>query len=519
MPRLERPTIPVSYLTNGNIDEKFDAGEYAYDNSNHAVTDITGTGSAIPTNTQSITYNSFNKPTSVSQGYRNSQFKYSPDMQRCVMKTYNTQVFPAVWIDTRYYLGNYEELVVKGLKSSKKYHYIYSPDGLAAIYYTYGTTTAMYYAAKDHLGSICMLIDQNRSVVDERSFDAWGRNRNPVNWTYSSVPAMLITNRGYTTHEHLTDYGIVNMNGRLYDPIVGRMMNADPFIADYTSSQNYNRYSYVNNNPMKYTDPSGYIVWPWKKWKNVPMFVSDDSWLKQQREPWLSRAGGDGNNADDGYRVREYRDELRGPTGAISGIPGGETCIKPHFNFGPDDPPLKGVQLKQSSGFSLSNNSKTFRNSNTPNYKNNNYSWVDFGLNSVGLMSHTILTRQLSDMALPALGSRYLNGLKTASTTLKIVGTTTSVISGFISINRYIKNPNPTWGDNAQLAVGVTSSVLSGIPQTTYLGISIGMLDTFGGFNSWYSDWNQAQQTWNYGGFAFIPIINPLTGTYQFIAK
>ncbi len=153
------------------------------------------------------------------------------------------------------------------------------------------------------------------------------------------------------------------------------------------------------------------------------------------------------------------------------------------------------------------------------NSSNSNYSWVDFGLNSVSLMSHTIITRQLSDMALPALGSRYLNGLKTASTTLKIVGTTTSVISGFISIYRNIKNPNPTWGDNAQLAVGVTSSVLSVIPQTTYLGILIGMIDTFGGFNSWYSDWNQAQQTWNYYGFAFIPIINPSTGTYLFIAK
>jgi hypothetical protein len=80
------------------------------------------------------------------------------------------------------------------------------------------------------------------------------------------------------------------------------------------------------------------------------MFVSDDSWLKQQREPWLSRAGGDGNNADDGYRVREYREELRGPTGAISGIPGGETCIKPHFNFGPDDPPIERGSIEAKFG-------------------------------------------------------------------------------------------------------------------------------------------------------------------------
>ena len=50
------------------------------------------------------------------------------------------------------------------------------------------------------------------------------------------------------------------MNGRIYDPTLGRMLQADPFIQAPTNTQSYNRYSYVWNNPMSYTDPSGYFT-------------------------------------------------------------------------------------------------------------------------------------------------------------------------------------------------------------------------------------------------------------------
>ena len=49
------------------------------------------------------------------------------------------------------------------------------------------------------------------------------------------------------------------MNGRIYDPTLGRFLQADPHIQAPMNSQNYNRYSYVLNNPMSYTDPSGYL--------------------------------------------------------------------------------------------------------------------------------------------------------------------------------------------------------------------------------------------------------------------
>jgi len=68
--------------------------------------------------------------------------------------------------------------------------------------------------------------------------------------------------RSYTGHEHLREFDLINMNGRLYDPIPGRMLSADNFVQAPGSSQSYNRYSYAFNNPLKYTDPSGeFNVW------------------------------------------------------------------------------------------------------------------------------------------------------------------------------------------------------------------------------------------------------------------
>jgi len=63
---------------------------------------------------------------------------------------------------------------------------------------------------------------------------------------------------GYTFHQHYDKLGLINMNGRVYDPIVGRFLSVDPLVGNPLSAQDYNGYSYCANNPMKYTDPSGY---------------------------------------------------------------------------------------------------------------------------------------------------------------------------------------------------------------------------------------------------------------------
>ena len=67
-----------------------------------------------------------------------------------------------------------------------------------------------------------------------------------------------LTPRGFTGHEMLDDLGLVHMNGRIYDPLLGRMLSADITVQSPGSLQSYNRYSYVNNNPLRFTDPSGF---------------------------------------------------------------------------------------------------------------------------------------------------------------------------------------------------------------------------------------------------------------------
>ncbi len=97
-------------------------------------------------------------------------------------------------------------------------------------------------------------------------FDPWGQRQNLDGavwnqWLDMTQPAwadaMLdITPRGFTGHEHLDQHGIIHMNGRIYDPRLGRFLQADPFIED---TGTLNRYTYVHNNPLSYTDPSGFF--------------------------------------------------------------------------------------------------------------------------------------------------------------------------------------------------------------------------------------------------------------------
>ncbi|OWP82982.1 hypothetical protein BWK59_12960 [Flavobacterium davisii] len=101
---------------------------------------------------------------------------------------------------------------------------------------------------KDYLGTILAITDEKGKLVEERHFDAWG------NLTHGS---MQVLDRGYTIHEHLQEVGLIHMNGRLYDPMLRRFLNADEHIQDPTNTQCYNKYGYVMNNPLMFSDPDG----------------------------------------------------------------------------------------------------------------------------------------------------------------------------------------------------------------------------------------------------------------------
>jgi RHS repeat-associated protein len=138
---------------------------------------------------------------------------------------------------------------------------------LLAIYIIEDGTGTLHYAHKDYLGSLYALTDETGNIATLNgqqqifSFGPWGRRRNPTTWTFYSVPTEYLTDRGFTGHEHLKWFGLINMNGRMYDPLLGRMLSPDNYVQAPDNSQNFNRYSYAFNNPLVYTDPDGELAW------------------------------------------------------------------------------------------------------------------------------------------------------------------------------------------------------------------------------------------------------------------
>ncbi len=127
----------------------------------------------------------------------------------------------------------------------------------------------------DHLGSITAITNFGSNTIavtgsnqaGRYSEDAWGQRRNPTSWSGAPVASATddggsdsLTPRGFTGHEMLDDLGLVHMNGRIYDPLLGRFLSADVAVQFPGSLQNYNRYSYLANNPLSGTDPSGFVI-------------------------------------------------------------------------------------------------------------------------------------------------------------------------------------------------------------------------------------------------------------------
>ncbi|MBD3406592.1 MAG: hypothetical protein GF411_10800 [Candidatus Lokiarchaeota archaeon] len=127
----------------------------------------------------------------------------------------------------------------------QKYHYVYGGNGLTAIFVDYGSgNDTMYYVLSDHLGSLTTIVNAESDEVRSYSFNAWGKPRMSSDWT-SGYEDALFAGRGFTGHEHLMEFDLINMNGRIYDPILGRFLSPDPYIQMPGFPNNYNRYSYA----------------------------------------------------------------------------------------------------------------------------------------------------------------------------------------------------------------------------------------------------------------------------------
>jgi len=99
-------------------------------------------------------------------------------------------------------------------------------------------------------------------IIVNLSYDAFGKRRGS-NWTGSPssgdwTAINANTHRGYTDHEQLDNLSLIHLNGRVYDPAIGRFLSADPVVQAPFNAQSLNRYSYVFNNPLRFTDPSGF---------------------------------------------------------------------------------------------------------------------------------------------------------------------------------------------------------------------------------------------------------------------
>ena len=214
----------MEYATNGNIAIKPKVGEYTYDQDRlNAVSAITGRLDGNTQPPEDISYTYFNKVLQITDNDHDYQmdFTYGPGFERSKMETtYNGSV-----VKTKYYAGNYEKIIGAD-GDTTEFTYISATNGLVAVNIKKtGGRDTLYYIHTDYLGSIMALTDSLGHVVDEYAYDAWGRRRDPADWNKPDTAKHLL-DRGYTGHEHLDHFGLINMNGRVYDPVRGQ--DAEP---------------------------------------------------------------------------------------------------------------------------------------------------------------------------------------------------------------------------------------------------------------------------------------------------
>ncbi len=246
----------VTYDEKGNIIEKSDVGsfEYGLPEKPYAVSGVAQSGNAVPLCTQTITYTSFQRPSTIEENGVTASFTYNSAYDRVKMSVSKD----GQNILTRHYLGGCYELDEKPSSSVEKLYLLGDYYDAPMVLVKDEASDTIYQIGRDILGSVMLVISPNGSK-EKLSFDAWGRLRNPVGhkvYAPGEEPELFL-GRGYTGHEHLPWFGLINMNARLYDPALGRFLSPDPNVQNPEMPQNFNRYTYAMNNPLYNVDKDG----------------------------------------------------------------------------------------------------------------------------------------------------------------------------------------------------------------------------------------------------------------------
>jgi RHS repeat-associated protein len=271
----------MEYDTDGNMTRRTSQGVVVFKNASvdsqarpHAVTGAEVNSAMLP-DAQTVLYTMHDKVKRIEQGDDYLAIDYGYDRQRIGMSEW----IAANQATTRkLYVGSCE--FNRGLNREQRLTYISGPLGVFAVYEQLGElykgggdsddsdddggdedsfTGALYYLHRDHLGSVTTITNSSGAIVQELSYDAWGNLRNPYTWSgsFTGTPKF---DRGFTGHEHHSHFGLINMNGRMYDPLMCSFLSVDNYVQAPDFSQSFNRYAYCLNNPLRYVDPSGEFV-------------------------------------------------------------------------------------------------------------------------------------------------------------------------------------------------------------------------------------------------------------------
>ena len=273
----------VTYSADGNILSRPQGiGTYSYQDSDHphAVTGMTNPNGLVDAGIrQVISYTPFGKASLILQireyapdgtplahpdTISSRRIIYGPDHQR-----WQTVLTDSLGMVTTISYVPGCDIVQRGNVKTSNY-YIDADGVLAAILKGTSSYIDIFYAETDHLGNITGLVNESGTEIYSAEFDAWGQRTVTHSGTAVITPGFLPTSssasnymplRGYTGHEHYMECGLIDMNGRMYDPLTARFLSPDPYVQMPDNPQNFNRYAYCLNNPLMYTDPSGEIIW------------------------------------------------------------------------------------------------------------------------------------------------------------------------------------------------------------------------------------------------------------------